>query len=336
MKGVGHMKVAEETENVKKRHLGKVQRALEQYPSIAAILILVIIMSLLSDAFFTTGNLMNVLRQVSMTAIVAAGMSYVALGGEIDISVGSTVGLVNVMWAKLMVDMGMNPLLAVLLCLLAAAIVGAVNGFLVARVHINSLIATFAMQSILRGLVYIITNSYPIYNVPKSIFWLARGYVLKIIPIPVIITVIVFAVCWFVATYTKYGRSLYAVGGNREAAHLSGIRNERITIISFVVVQVCGALAAFILTARLNAGIPTSGNGWEFEAIIAAIIGGVSLAGGRGKVPGALLGAIFVGLLVNGMTLLNIDSYYQQVVKGVILIGAIWIDTYANSHKKTA
>lgn len=300
-----------------------------------AIFCLMVIFSFLSNVFLTAGNLLNVLRQVSMTAILAAGMCFVAFGGNVDISVGSTVGLVNVVWAKLMVEAGMNPLLAALLCILMCAVIGVINGVLVARYRINAMIATFAMQSILRGLVYIVTNSYPIYTMPESILWLNSG-TLGGVSAPVIIMIAVFVVGWFVATYTKYGRSLYATGGNPEAAHLSGIKTNRTIIKGYVIMQVCAALAAFILTARLNAGIPTSGTGWEFEAIIAAIIGGVSLNGGRGKVPGAFLGAVFVGLLVNGMTLLNIGSYYQQVVKGVILIGAIFIDSYSGSRQKKA
>lgn len=306
-----------------------------QYPAIMAIFCLMVIFSFLSNVFLTAGNLLNVLRQVSMTAILAAGMCFVAFGGNVDISVGSTVGLVNVVWAKLMVEAGMNPLLAALLCILMCAVIGVINGVLVARYRINAMIATFAMQSILRGLVYIVTNSYPIYTMPESILWLNSG-TLGGVSAPVIIMIAVFVVGWFVATYTKYGRSLYATGGNPEAAHLSGIKTNRTIIKGYVIMQVCAALAAFILTARLNAGIPTSGTGWEFEAIIAAIIGGVSLNGGRGKVPGAFLGAVFVGLLVNGMTLLNIGSYYQQVVKGVILIGAIFIDSYSGSRQKKA
>lgn len=319
----------------KTRKFDKVVDFFLQYPAIIAIFCLMVILTIVSDVFLTAGNLMNVLRQVSMTAILAAGMCFVAFGGNVDISVGSTVGLVNVVWAKLMVDMGMNPLLSALLCVLMCAVIGVINGVLVARYKFNAMIATFAMQSILRGFVYIVTNSYPIYNVPESVHWLNKGTI-GIVTAPVLIMVVVYVICWFVATYTKYGRRLYATGGNPEAAHLSGIKTEKTVIQSYVVVQVSAALAAFILTARLNAGIPTSGTGWEFEAIIAAIIGGVSLNGGRGKIPGAFLGAVFVGLLVNGMTLLDIGSYYQQVIKGVILIGAIFIDSYSGSRKKKA
>lgn len=319
----------------KTKRFDKVGDLLLQYPAIIAIFCLMVILTIVSDVFLTAGNLLNVLRQVSMTAILAAGMCFVAFGGNVDISVGSTVGLVNVVWAKLMVDMGMNPLLSALICLLMCVVIGIINGILVARYKFNAMIATFAMQSILRGFVYIVTNSYPIYNVPESIHWLNKGSI-GIVTAPVLIMIVVYVICWFAATYTKYGRRLYATGGNPEAAHLSGIKTEKTVIQSYIIVQVSAALAAFILTARLNAGMPTSGTGWEFEAIIAAIIGGVSLNGGRGKVPGAFLGAVFVGLLVNGMTLLDIGSYYQQVIKGVILIGAIFIDSYSGSRKKKA
>ena len=318
-----------------RKKFDKVTDFLLQYPAIIAILVLMVVLTFASDVFLTVNNLMNVLRQVSMTAILAAGMCFVAFGGNVDISVGSTVGLVNIVWAKMMVDMGMNPLLSALICIAMCVLIGVINGVLVARYKFNAMIATFAMQSILRGCVYIVSDSYPVYNVPESVHWLNKGSI-GVITVPIIIMVIFYVICWFVATYTKYGRRLYATGGNPEAAHLSGIKTERTVIWGYVVVQLSAALAAFILTARLNAGIPTSGTGWEFEAIIAAIIGGVSLNGGRGKVPGAFLGAVFVGLLVNGMTLLDIGSYYQQVIKGLILIGAIFIDSYSGNRKKKA
>lgn len=306
----------------------------DRYPVVLAIIGLMTLLSILSNNFLSAGNLMNVLRQISMIAILGAGLAFVMIGGEIDISVGSTVGLVNVLWAKFMVEFGIPIVPAALICVGITVILGLFVGLLVAKVKIPALIATFAMMSILRGIVFVITDAYPIYNMPEKIFPLARGYVFNVIPIPAIIMIVIFVIAQFTAKYTKFGRLTYAVGGNKEAAHLSGVNVMGVKIATFVAVQVMAALAAFILTSRLGLGSTQSGVGWEFEGIIGCIVGGVSLAGGRGKPIGALLGCIFVGLMVNGMTLLDISSYYQQITKGAILIGALAVDVLMVNRRK--
>jgi ribose transport system permease protein len=295
-----------------------------------------ILISSLTDLFFTVNNLMNILRQVSMTALLGVGLSFVMLGGEIDISVGSAVGLMNVLWVKFMMDLPMHPLPAAVICFLIAAVIGATNGFLVAKVKVPALIVTFAMQSILRGIIFVITDSYPMYKVPEVIFPLARGYILGIIPIPVCIMIAVFIIAIFVSVKTKFGRFVYAVGGNKEAAHISGIKVANIKICVFIIGQCMAVLAALLLTSRIGAGLPNSGTGWEFEAIIACIMGGISLSGGKGRLLGALSGAIFVGIMVNGMTLFGINSYYQQIVKGLILVLALVIDVLVTQKSSAA
>lgn len=311
-------------------------QVLEQYPSILANVALFILFAFMTPTFFTTHNIMNVLRQVSMYGIMAVGLCFVAFSGHTDISLGSTVGIVNVVWAKLMVDAGWSPLTSALACVAMSVVIGLLLGVIIAKIRVNAMIATFAMQSFLRAMVFIITNAFPIYNMPESIAWLGTGYVFKVIPVPVVIMVAVCIIGWFVATYTKYGRSVYSTGGNREAAYLSGIKTDREIIIAYVIAHVCACLAAFIATSRINSGMQTTGTGWEFEAIIACIIGGVSLSGGRGRVPGCVLGAIFIGTLLNGMTLINIDAYTQQAAKGVVLLAAICWDTYSYTHRKNA
>ena len=323
-------------ETVKKLKESSVGRFLEQYPSIFANVVLFALFAFLSPAFFTTHNLMNVLRQVSMYGMMAIGMCFVAFTGQIDISVGSTVGIVSVVWAKLMVDMGWNPLVSAVACLLMSVIIGGFNGIIIAKLRVNAMVATFAMQSVLRALVFIITQAFPVYNMPESIAWLAGDYVFEVIPVPVVLLLVMCAICTFISKYTKFGRSVYSTGGNREAAYLSGIKTDRCIIWSFVIAHICACVAGFVVTSRLNAGLTTTGTGWEFEAIIACIIGGISMGGGRGRIPGCVLGAIFIGALLNGMTLINIDSYTQQALKGFVLLAAVCWDTYSFHHRKNA
>lgn len=323
-------------EAIRKLKDSSVGRFFEQYPSILANVALFALFGFLTPAFFTTHNIMNVLRQVSMYGIMAVGLSFVAFSGHTDISLGSTVGIVNVVWAKLMIDAGWDPLVAAVPCIVMSIVIGLVLGVIIAKIRVNAMIATFAMQSFLRAMVFIITDAFPIYQMPESISWLGCGYVFEVVPIPVVIMLVVCIIGWFVATYTKYGRSVYSTGGNREAAYLSGIKTDREIIIAYVIAHVCSCLAAFVVTSRVNAGITTTGTGWEFEATIACIVGGISLGGGRGRVPGCILGAIFIGALLNGMTLLNIDAYTQQAAKGIVLLVAICWDTYSYNHKKNA
>ncbi len=323
-------------ETIKKIRESAVGRFFEQYPSIFANVALFALFAILSPAFFTTHNLMNVLRQVSMYGMIAIGMCFVVFTGHIDISVGSTVGIVSIVWAKLMVDMGWHPLLSAAVCILMSVFIGVINGVIIAKLRVNAMVATYAMLSILRAMVFIITKAFPIYNMPESIAWLAGGYVFEVIPVPVIILLVMCVIGTFISTYTKFGRAVYSTGGNREAAYLSGIKTDRCIIWSYVIVHICSCIAGFVVTSRLNAGLTTTGTEWEFEAIIACIIGGISMSGGRGRVPGCVLGAIFIGALLNGMTLINIDSYTQQAAKGFVLLAAICWDTYSFNRRQNA
>ena len=334
--GTKFLKGVKKLEAIKKLKETPVGRFFSTYPSIFANVALFALFAALTPVFLTTNNIMNVLRQVSMYGIMAVGMCFVAFSAHSDIAVGSTVGIVNVVWAKLMIDHGWNPTVSAIFCMAMAIFIGWFLGLIIAKLRVNAMIATFAMQSLLRALVFIITQAYPIYNMPESIKWLGHGYIFEVVPIPVAIMIVVAIIGWFVHTYTKFGRSVYSTGGNREAAYLSGIKTDRMIIAAYMICHACAALASFVVTSRLNAGLTTAGTGWEFEATIACIVGGISLGGGRGRGPGCILGAIFIGALLNGMTLINIDAYTQQAAKGIVLLVAICWDTYSYNHKKNA
>ena len=226
----------------------------------------------------------------------------------------------------------MAPILAGLVTVALGIACGWISGALHTRCGIPAFIATLGMQYVARGMCYVVTNSYPITGIPESIGWVGRGYLQiagkDIIPWPVIFMIVVFVLVAFVASKTKFGRFVYSVGGNAEAAYLSGIDDKWIKTFVFMIAGFAAALVSIILTSRLSSGQPIAGTGWEFKAVIACVMGGVSLSGGKGKPIGVALGAVFVGILENGMTLLNISSYVQQVVQGIVLVGAIAFDVY--------
>lgn len=303
------------------------------YIIILPIILLMIVWTIIAPNFLTSGNFMNVLRQVSMVAILAAGQYFMICAGFIDFALGALVGLCGIIFAKGMVDWGMAPLVAALAALLVGFACEFVSGTLITRFKLPAFVATLGMQYIARGLCYVITNSYPVSKIPASVAWIGRGYCFNLIPWPVVIMIVVYIVVSFISKKTKFGRFVYATGGNREAAHLSGINVDLITKCAFLMGGFFAALTAIILVSRLNSGQPSAGTGYEFQAVIACVMGGVSLSGGKGKALGVILGAIFVGLLTNGMTLINIDSNWQQIVQGIVLILAITFDVYKQQRQ---
>lgn len=307
------------------------------YVIVLPIILLTIVWTFVAPNFMTLSNWMNILRQVSMIAILAAGMFFVMVCGFIDLGVGSVVGLAGCIFAKLMVSYGWSPATAALAAVAVGIFCDVFASILITVFDIPGFISTLAMMYIARGLCYVVTNSYPISGIPDSIGWIGRGYLniggTDLIPWPVIFMVIVFVIVTFVASKTKLGRFIYAVGGNAEAAYLSGINAKRIQRLAFLIIGLAAGLVSIILVSRLSSGQPTGGNGWEFKAVIACVMGGVSLTGGKGKPAGVALGAVFVGILENGMTLLNINSYYQQIVQGVVLVFAIGFDVWKTKRQ---
>lgn len=310
---------------------------LSNYIILVPTLIIIVIWSIVAPNFLTPNNISNILRQVSMVAILSAGAFFIMTTGNFDLGLASVVGLTGVVFAKLMVSFGWHPLAAALVAILLGIFCGVINGITITIFGIPAFIATLGMQYVARGMCYVVTNSYPISGLPESIGWIGRGYLSiggkDILPWPVVFMIIVFIITAFVASKTKFGRFVYAVGGNSEAAYLSGINSKHILRCVFIIGGLMAGIVGIILTSRVNSGQPTGGTGWEFKAVIAVVMGGVSLTGGKGKPVGVLLGAIFVGILENGMTLLNINSYYQQVVQGIVLIVAIGFDVYKTKRQ---
>ncbi|MCL4416552.1 MAG: ABC transporter permease [Actinobacteria bacterium] len=284
-----------------------------------------------SNSFLTVQNLINILRQVSILVIVAVGMTFLIISGGIDLSIGSTIGLCGVITAIFVDRFGFPLILSILIAIILGGLIGLLNGTIVTKINIPPLLATLGMMIAIRGVALVISEGKAIFNLPKSFLWLGRGYV-SIIPVPVIIMLIIFFIFFFIQQKTAFSIYAYAIGGNRIAARLSGIKDEYLTIIFYVITGLLTGFAAVMTASRLGVGLPTAGEGFEFDVIIAVVVGGTSIFGGIGTIQGTLLGALIVGVLTNGMIMLNIHSFYQSIAKGLLLIIAVGAETIR--HKK--
>jgi sugar transport system permease protein len=296
------------------------------------LLLLCVILSFKADGFFTANNFLNILRNVSMQGVIAFGMTMVIISGEIDLSVGSAVafaGCLTAVLTKVLLAAGLPPAvavtMAVIACLLLGFCIGSLTGYIRMKFDVPTFITTLAWMTALRGAAFLITNGFPVSSFPDWYNYLGGGYLFGI-PFPAVIFMIVFVVVSVLMNYTSFGRSVYAVGGNAEAARLSGINVKRVKIIVMGIVAFFAALSGVMQSAEIMSGTATTATGWELEVIAAVIIGGTSLMGGVGRVRGTLVGVIFLGVLVNGMTLMNISEYWQFVVRGVLILSAVLIN----------
>lgn len=283
-------------------------------------------LAIMSPDFLTVGNLMNVMRQVSINALIAFGMTLVILLGGIDLSVGSILALSSVCIA-LMIQGGLDPVLATLLGIGAGAAMGFANGWIISKGKVAPFIATLASMTILRGLSLVASGGSPITGLDSDFFqMLGGGYVAGLVPVPVEWMLLMFAGFWFLLKQTVFGRHVYATGGNEEASRLSGVKVDRVKIWVYTVSGAMSAMAGVVLTSRLNSAQPTAGTGYELDAIAAVVLGGTSLTGGRGWIFGTLMGALLIGVLNNGLNLLGVSSFYQQVIKGAVILLAVLLD----------
>lgn len=296
------------------------------------LLFVFVFFSVLTKTFLSTKNLLNICRQVSMTGICAVGMTMVLLTGGIDISIGSIIALSGVVSAKLINDLGFGIFPAMVVGVLVGIVCGLISGIMVAHFEVPALIATLAMQTIARGFAFIMTQGIPVYGLPESIKTLGRGYFLGI-PIPVYILALVFFIGWWMLEQTSFGRHLYAIGGNEEVARLSGINVLVKKIQIYSLSGFFAGLSGVIMLSRLNSGQPATSEGFEMDVITAAVLGGVSVAGGQGKIINVVAGVLIMGMLSNGMTLMNLDEYWQWVAKGAVLLFAVAFDNMQRRRK---
>ncbi len=310
----------------KKINLGSLRELL----LIGVVVLLCIVWTAMNPQFISMNNITNILRQGSYTAIAAVGMTMVIIIGEIDLSAGSLIcasGLIGAMVCK----STNNVLLAVLAALLVGVVVGGVNGVLCAVGKLPGFIATLASMTVLRGLAYIITGGNSVVWTNEDFTKIGTGYV-GIVPIPVIIMLAVIAFGVFLTSKLRFGRYIYAVGGNMEASRWSGIAVVKVKIIVYMIMGVLTSIAGLIVVTRLGSGQPSAGQNFEMDCITAAVVGGTSMSGGRGKIIGTVVGVLLLTVLTNGMTLVGINTYWQQVFKGVIIVVSVLADTHAKKN----
>ena len=308
---------------------------LVKFQSLIALFILCLALSLLSDKFLTVDNGWNVMRQISVNVCLSVGMTLVVLTAGIDLSVGSILAFCGAVAAGLIkygieipganLYIGFTLLGAVLAGILAGSLLGWFNGWTITRFNVPPFVATLAMLTIARGLTLLWTGGHPVTGLGEGFAFLGSGWFLGV-PMPVWISGAVVAIAWVITRKTRFGRYVYAIGGNESAARLSGINIKKIKIAVYAIAGALAAVGGLIVTARLDSAQPNAGLSYELDAIAAVVIGGASLSGGRGSVLGAVLGAVIIGVLNNGLVLLNVSPFWQQVVKGLVILLAVIID----------
>lgn len=295
-----------------------------KYKTLLGLLILCIVISFITPRFLSVGNITNVLTQVSVNAVIAIGMSFVILTGGIDLSVGSILAVSGAAAASIIKSTG-NLFLAIIVALAIGSVIGLINGVLISKGRIQAFIVTLSTMIIFRGVTYVYTNGTPISGLGQNFSGIGNKTVLGL-PIPVVIMVIVFGIGFYILSQTRYGRYVYALGGNEDSARLSGINTNKIKTLVYVISGGAAALSGIIVTSRIGSASPNAGVGFELDAIAAVVLGGTSLAGGEGSVIGTIIGALIIGVLNNGLNLMNVSPFYQAIVKGLVILLAVIVE----------
>lgn len=296
------------------------------------LLFLLILFSFIAPNFMTFGNIRTLVRQISFAGIAAVGLMFVMISGGIDLSIGSQVVFSNVLLAIMMAEWKLDPGVAIPLIMLVGTGLGAINGFLTITLKIHPLIITLGTSAIFKGFGYIINRSRNIMGFPDSFRWFGQGYVLGI-PVPIIVMVVVALVGSFILTRTYFGRRVFALGGNEEAARLAGVNINKMKVILFMICGFVTSITTVLLLSRVFAGQTVTGQGLEFDCLTAALLGGVSFKGGEGKVFGLITGILIIGVLNNAMQLASFPDFSQTVVKGTVLLIAVAFDVYQKNRK---
>ncbi len=308
---------------------------LKKSQSLIALFLLCLVISILSDKFLTTNNLWNVLRQISVNVCISVGMTLIVLMAGIDLSVGSVLAFTSAVCAGLLKNgiaiqsldlfIGFTVLGSVLSALIIGLMMGIFNGWVITKFSLPPFVATLAMLTIARGATMLYTQGIPISNLGSSFEFIGSGWLLGI-PVPVWISTIMVLIVVFITKKTAFGRYIYAIGGNEKAAFLSGININNIKLAVYGIAGMMAAIGGILVTSRLNSAQPNAGTSYELDSIAAVVIGGTSLSGGVGTVTGTVIGAVIIGVLNNGLVLLNVSPFWQQVVKGLVILLAVIID----------
>ncbi len=310
------------------KQLFKNSNVTRKFGIVASLLVLMIVFTALTNKFLSVSNFLNILQQAAINLCVAVGMTFVIITGGIDLSVGSVMALSGMIMAMMM-DNGMPPLLVVVIGLIAGALFGGFNGVMVAKLQLQPFLVTLGTMSAYRGITLIISNGLPVRGFSTDYVTFMNS-LNGVIPLPIIISLILAICAFIVLRFFRFGQYLFAVGGNEEATRLSGINTAKMKILTYAFSGFCSTLAAVVFLGRLGAADPQAGNGYEMNAIAAAAIGGASLAGGKGSIVGTIIGCLILQTLNNGLTLCNVQSFYQTFAIGVIVLIATIIDRYSS------
>ena len=312
----------------------KLSRFAKQYAIIVVLIALIAIFSILSPAFSSLLNAMNIVRQISMMSIVTVGFTFVLLGGGLDLSVGSQIAIMDIVVAYMIVNMGVNPILAVVIGIALTTGIGWFNGYTISKTGIPPLIATLAMMTALRGATFIISKGYPIYGIPDYLKVIGQGNLFNIIPIPGLIMAAVIILGILLLNKTYVGRHFYALGSNTEATRLAGINIHFTRTMTYTLLGFLTGIAGLIMLCRTGSGQPNIAEGFEMNVLTAAVLGGVSVNGGKGNIPGAIIGAAIIGVLNNGMSIIGANDYWQKVITGIVLFAVVVFDSLGRSRRK--
>ncbi len=314
----------------------KFSNLFKKYGVVFILAALVLIFALLTPAFPTGTNVINMSKQVAIMAILSVGMTFVLLTGGIDLSMGSVISLVVVSISMFVTILQMPIPLAICLAILIAVGIGFLNGFVIAKVKVPPLIMTLGMQIFLYGFTYTICGGLPVYGIPPELKWVGQTYILGILPVSALIMVAIIIIGYFVLSKTYLGRYFYAVGSNEVTANLSGINSDKVRILAYTCCGLLVGIAGVVMLGRIGSGQPSAGDGYEMDVLTGCVLGGVSLNGGKGSIGKAIAGILVIGVLGNGMSLLGMDAFMQKMVKGLVLMLAVIIDSlqYVKIRKK--
>lgn len=314
----------------------KLSNILKQYMIFIIFIVLIIGFSIMSPAFFAVGNAMNIIRQISMMGIVTIGFTFVLIGGGLDLSVGSQIAIMDILICCMIINMGMNPVLALIIGVAFTTLIGTFNGFVISKTGIPPLIATLAMQTALRGAAFVISNGFPMYGIPDYLKIIGQGNLFGVFPVPglIMIVMIIFGVVLLNKTYI--GRHFYALGSNEEAARLTGINVHYTRILTYSLLGFLTGIAGVVMLCRTGSGQPNIATAFEMDVLTAAVLGGVSVNGGKGTIIGAIIGAAIIGVLNNGMSIMGANDYWQQIIKGIVLLAVVVFDGFSRLDKKTS
>ena len=302
--------------------------------SAAVLIALAVLLSVISPAFRDPQNLINILQQVTVNAILALGMTMVIFTGGIDLSVGSVVAFSGIVMGILVIDLGVNPWLAALIGIALGSVCGTINGLLISRFKLQPMIATLGMMSIARGAALTLAGGRTISGYPPGFTWLGNGTIPgTTIPVQIVFMLLLYVIAYYFMRYRRFRRALYSVGGNEEATRLSGINVFKYKTLAYTVSGALAGIASVVLVAKLNSAQSIAGQDYELDAIASAVIGGASLLGGKGSIWGTLMGALIIGVIRNGLNLLNVSSYLQKLIIGFIILIAVLVDAFRNRER---